>query len=55
MSSQTEQSVGLTKKQNLVMNLLRKTKGPLSTYSILNVLHGSGFRRPVKFIVEWNN
>ena len=30
------------------MNLLGKTKGPLSAYAILDQLHDSGFRGPVK-------
>ena len=30
------------------MNLLGKTKGPLSAYAILDQLHDSGFRGPVQ-------
>ena len=48
MSKKSKQSPGLTNKQALVMNLLGKTKGPLSAYSILDQLHDSGFRGPVQ-------
>ena len=46
MSKKSKQSSGLTNKQALVMNLLGKTKGPLSAYAILDQLHDSGFRGP---------
>ena len=36
MSKKSKQSPGLTNKQALVMNLLGKTKGPLSAYAILD-------------------
>ena len=48
MSKKSKQSSGLTNKQALVMNLLGKTKGPLSAYAILDQLHDSGFRGPVQ-------
>ena len=48
MSKKSKQSPGLTNKQALVMNLLGKTKGPLSAYAILDQLHDSGFRAPVQ-------
>ena len=48
MSKKSKQSPGLTNKQALVMNLLGKTKGPLSAYAILDQLHDSGFRGPVQ-------
>ncbi len=48
MSKKSKQSPGLTYKQALVMNLLGKTKGPLSAYAILDQLHDSGFRGPVQ-------
>ena len=48
MSKKSKQPPGLTNKQALVMNLLGKTKGPLSAYAILDQLHDSGFRGPVQ-------
>ena len=48
MSTKSKQSPGLTNKQALVMNLLGKTKGPLSAYAILDQLHDSGFRGPIQ-------
>ena len=48
MSKKSKQSPGLTNKQALVMNLLGKTKGPLSAYAILDQLHDFGFRGPVQ-------
>ena len=48
MSKKSKQSPRLTNKQALVMNLLGKTKGPLSAYAILDQLHDSGFRGPVQ-------
>ena len=48
MSKKSKQSPGLTNKQALVMNLLGKTKGPLSAYAILDQLHDSGFRGPAE-------
>ena len=48
MSKKLKQSPGLTNKKALVMNLLGKTKGPLSAYAILDQLHDSGFRGPVQ-------
>ena len=48
MSKKSKQSSGLSNKQALVMNLLVKTKGPLSAYTIIDELHDSGFRGPVK-------
>ena len=48
MSKKSKQPPGLTNKQALVMNLLRKTKGPLSAYAILDQLHDSRFRGPVQ-------
>ena len=48
MSKKSKQSPGLTNKQALVMNLLGKTKGPLSAYAILDQLHDSGFRGAVQ-------
>ena len=48
MSKKSKESPSLTNKQALVMNLLGKTKGPLSAYAILDQLHDSGFRGPVK-------
>ena len=48
MSKKSKESPSLTNKQALVMNLLGKTKGPLSAYAILDQLHDSGFRGPVQ-------
>ena len=48
MRQKSKQSPRLTNKQALVMNLLGKTKGPLSAYAILDQLHNSGFRGPVQ-------
>ena len=48
MSTQLKESPELTNKQTLVMNLLRKTKGSLGAYAILDELHDSGFRSPVQ-------
>ena len=55
MSKKSKQSSGLTNKQALVMNLLRKTKGPLSAYAILDQLHDSVLGALYRFIVLWKN
>ena len=55
MSKKSKQSPGLTNKQALVMNLLGKTKGPLSVYAILDQLHVSALGALYSFIVLWKN
>ena len=48
MSSKSKRSEGISKKQTLVMDLLKNTKGPLSAYDILDKLHNFGFRAPLQ-------
>ena len=55
MSKKSKQCPGLTNKQALVMNLLGKTKGPLSAYAILDQLYDSGLGALYRFIVLWKN
>ena len=49
MSNKSKRSKELTKKQTLVMDLLKNNKVPLSAYDILDKLHDFGFRAPYKF------
>ena len=48
MSTKSKRSEELTKKQTLVMDLLKNNKVPLSAYDILDKLHNFGFRAPLQ-------
>ena len=48
MSNKSKRSKELTKKQTLVMDLLKNNKVPLSAYDILDKLHDFGFRAPLQ-------
>ena len=48
MSSKSKRSKELTKKQTLVMDLLKNNKVPLSAYDIFDKLHDFGFRAPLQ-------
>ena len=48
MSTKSKRSKELTKKQTLVMDLLKTNKVPLSAYDILDKLHDFGFRAPLQ-------
>ncbi|MEO0327290.1 MAG: Fur family transcriptional regulator [Pseudomonadota bacterium] len=48
MSKHPNLAVDLTKNQSLVMNALSDAKGPLSAYTILDVLRDHGFRAPLQ-------
>ncbi len=42
------QAQDLTKNQSLVLDVLSRTEGPLSAYSLLDQLRDSGFRAPLQ-------
>ncbi len=48
MITKSKRSKELTKKQTLVMDLLKNNKVPLSAYDILDKLHDFGFRAPLQ-------
>ena len=48
MKNKAKRASELNNKQSLVMNLLSKSKGPLSAYQILYDLNDHGFRGPTQ-------